>query len=648
MATAACLARAPSASVEALGELLLASTSRDNHSPGGRSALNNDGSWLQLCLSTDPKGWRARLLADPAASEPDPVRRLKAARTALRRLLELRDAGTLRGICERTLALTLPRAPDVLQRSENGVFWIAADLDAPGTALYVDAGPAGERGGWQVAWDWLADILAESSSAHRVIDRLSAHARTASFGIEGTAAENARAKLYFRLKRPASLADLGVELFVVPAVTRFLNMAMTDFAVELEGLVLCVGFDVSSGDLVDAKVDLCGHCLRYSKDGWERLVGRCTDEFGLAPLPVTEALAPDREVAFIGFGVDRRGGCRLNLYLKSAPPVGPAEPGEIRAAIADAVDYLRSLQSQAGAWSDYELPVGASDQWITAYVGLALADVEDQPDGEAARASERAADWLVNHRTYEAGWGYNAITGPDTDSTAFAVALLDRLGRGASPADRAFLRSRWRASGGFATYEGPRAWGAAHPDVTPQAFLGLSEADRVELYPVLRDYTRRIRLANGLWPSYWWRRPFYATYVTLLALQDLGVGESWLPPPARNERFEISNAFDLACVIGIENLRNAPEERLLGLVRRLLDMQQAGGGWPGSDSLRVTEDTCYEPWRAPDGACYRDRLGTISTATAIRALSQVLARCRDRPPGQRLPAMIAVSGPASP
>jgi hypothetical protein len=356
----------------------------------------------------------------------------------------------------------------------------------------------------------------------------------------------------------------------------------------------------------------------------------------LAPLPIAEALAePVVEVAFLGFGLSAADSePRLNVYLKPALTKVPvrgdrltSDDESVRAALADAVDFLAAIQEPDGRWMDYDLPVGSADQWVTAYVGLALAEagtVADRREGKGP--ARRAVQWLLSHRSYPAGWGYNGRTGPDADSTAFALRLQRTLGLSLDPADIAFLRSLWQTDedpcqgrGGFATYPRPDAWGAAHPDVTPNAFLALPVEDRAGLTPELLDAVRRWRRPDGLWPAYWWRQPYFGSYLMLEMLDELGLGEAWLPAPAAGSAYEADDAFNLAALLGIERLRGRPVTPLL---RALLAQQRPDGSWDGAPNLRVTDPACFDPWRDPQGQLYADVRRTFTTATAVRVLAR--------------------------
>ncbi len=296
----------------------------------------------------------------------------------------------------------------------------------------------------------------------------------------------------------------------------------------------------------------------------------------------------------------------------------------LHAALEHAVSYLLRRQSGNGHWEDYQLPVGASDAWVTAYVAFALSCVSGKG---AKKGLESAARWLLSERPYPQGWGYNHITGPDADSTALATLALRAAGADSQPQDNHWLRMRWQPSGGCATYPQNDAWGQAHPDVTPVAFIALCPEDRSELTAAVTGFLRSNRRANGSWPSYWWKSSHYSTWWNALLWRELGLTPDETPPHVGlEEQYAVDNAFDLACVLGIATVRCGTAAPIShNLVPELLSLQLPDGSWPGTPSLRVTETTCYEPWRHPQGRTYIDRKGLVTTATAVRALSSCLA-----------------------
>jgi hypothetical protein len=297
---------------------------------------------------------------------------------------------------------------------------------------------------------------------------------------------------------------------------------------------------------------------------------------------------------------------------------------KLDSAIRHCAEYLLSQQAPDGHWEEYALPVGASDAWVTAYIGLALQGVRpwgiEAPGDLAAR---RAAGWLLEHRSYPAGWGYNGHTGPDADSTAHVIGLLRATGLREEDRDADWLLQHWREDGGFATFEGPDAWGCAHTDITPMCFRALRPHQQTQLKPQLLDYLNRARREDGSWPSYWWRTGFYSSYACLSLLCDLGI--QFLPPldlGAMREIDDISSAFDLAFAIGIAALQGH-ESLQHALAAELLRRQRADGSWAGAAELRVTDSACLRPWERPQGRLYPDIAGLLSSATCLSVLTRI-------------------------
>lgn len=278
-----------------------------------------------------------------------------------------------------------------------------------------------------------------------------------------------------------------------------------------------------------------------------------------------------------------------------------------------AVRALIAAQKADGIWRDYEtVPVGASDGWVTAFVGQAMAET-GRDDAVAAAAAAEAA--LRSHRPHRAGLGYNTAIEPDTDSTAWWLLLSSTLGRCADAADVAFLRAHQKADGGFATFTRSDGWGISHPCVTPVAALALLRvAPDWQAGSVLR-YGEAQRGVDGMWPAYWWPGPFYATASWLRLWEEAG-GERPVPPDAAAS-FGIETVMDLAFSVDIARIWRLPS--LEKLTDELLARQLPDGLWPPSRALRVTDPSC----RSTDlafGTCYADNGGLMTTAVAIRAL----------------------------
>jgi hypothetical protein len=301
-----------------------------------------------------------------------------------------------------------------------------------------------------------------------------------------------------------------------------------------------------------------------------------------------------------------------------------------RAAVA-AVGYLVDRQDASGCWRDYRLPVGVSDEWVTALVGFACAEaapaLHGSRSGDASNAAWRALEWLVGSRAYDAGWGFNGSTGPDADSTAWAMRLHDALGQSVRTADVDFLLGHWHARRGFATFRRADAWGAAHPDVTPVAALALPVELRARLQPDLLAAVAASRSADGTWPSYWWRSRHYATAANgeLLASWGLAPLCSLIVDTTSGA---LHSHLDAACALMTAEVTDACDAATEALASGLMAAQRPDGSWDGSDDLRVTDPRCHNPWETPAGQRYRDIDAFVTTATSLRALVRPLVAPR--------------------
>ena len=308
------------ASITALSQTLLAIPPDGQGQRGGRSGLNSDGSPLQLCLTATTNHCYSRLLGDPAFVLADPKARFETSRLALTKLWDLTDSRALAPWGDRTLNCYLPKDLAEFARFTSGVLWLGAGINTPGCAMYVDArGKEGIQAAWDWAERWLTAILPNVTEAKLAIAALRDCAYLQSIGIEGSNLENVRAKLYWRFLRPTRLDHLGIELFQNQDLATFLTFVIRDKILQLTGIVPSLGLAIATGEMVDVKVDVCGHCLAYRPDQWIALVNQCTQQYGLANLAITEVLEQNRSaVSYLGMGCDIQGNLRLNLYLKAA------------------------------------------------------------------------------------------------------------------------------------------------------------------------------------------------------------------------------------------------------------------------------------------------------------------------------------------
>ena len=253
--------------------------------------------------------------------------------------------------------------------------------------------------------------------------------------------------------------------------------------------------------------------------------------------------------------------------------------------------------------------------WTTAYVGCQLAGLASQ---------WQAADWLAEHELPGGGWGYDETVGCDADSSAHAIVLLARSGRAVD--DRSCLRLEGfrQPDGGFSTYgaaDGLGSWGASHPDVTPVAALALLLA-RGRAHPAVApavDYVTRGRNAEGLWSSFWWPTPLYATRASLAFLAATEARIDLASTRAALLQRETISAFERALLVDCLLLVGSGADEL---VDTLLCEQLADGSWPSVPSLRIPDRTCAAPWDEEAGVLYADADRLFTTATVVGALNR--------------------------
>lgn len=310
------------------------------------------------------------------------------------------------------------------------------------------------------------------------------------------------------------------------------------------------------------------------------------------------------------------------------PGAEPAEAAALERSAGRAMDFLSAARSQDDLWRDFRLVNGMSDEWVSGFVGFALA-IGAGPGAHASLGQTASA--LLNRQRADGGWGYNAISPSDADSTAWVLKLLARLGRGGAAAahGHAFLRSHLLPGGGFATYApstpisfgddqtpDDSGWRGSHvcvaanaADLLPEPLLGLLRSEQ--------------RL-EGHWTAYWWRNDRFATALAVEALSTAADRESrrracaW----ARTELAEARSAFDRACLIqilcagGSDDRRKAREA-----CSALAAEQRDDGSWaPGAEML-FTHPSART--RSGGDSVIIDHRGLFTTASVLMAITRV-------------------------
>jgi hypothetical protein len=305
--------------VEALGAVLLALPPDQHSRVACRSSLNNDGSPLQLCMTSSSRGCSGRLIGDPGAFVSTINQRIERSRHAVRSLGAASGCASFDSLTNRLLRMIVPENCVQVAEPDAGIMWLATGMYEHSAAAYINARWGSALEDWARARFCLRSILPNPSDAESLINDLEPKARLASIGIETTSSDDVRLKVYWRLTAPTLLSSLAIPLLHHPTMHRFLATVVSNGRMSLAGLVFSAGFLLSTGELEDVKVDLCAHCLPMPLNHWLDRVDEVMEQNCLPAMPMRTCLrGTGLEPAFLGMGLNRNNQVRINLYLKSA------------------------------------------------------------------------------------------------------------------------------------------------------------------------------------------------------------------------------------------------------------------------------------------------------------------------------------------
>jgi hypothetical protein len=295
---------------------------------------------------------------------------------------------------------------------------------------------------------------------------------------------------------------------------------------------------------------------------------------------------------------------------------------------------LARAQGADGFWRDYELQPGPSEAWTTAFVGWCLAHLSQVQGVKDALARSLSA---IRRAAMSGGWGYNRKTGPDADSTAWALLFIGALG-GTLPRNAAkTLTAYLDAAGNAHTFREPMAgsWGDGHLEVTPVVGLALHtlKPDSERLEHVRARVAEGLERCNSV--AFWWNSD---TYGLAFGAQFLAItgGIPFSTRTAICARYvgceAPTNVFERALRVLLLTVLGSYAEHACQLVSDLLDGSDNDSFWPSSPVLRV-------PARFPSSvedtsAAHADQNRYMTTAIVCCALArwlnwhQALPKCR--------------------
>lgn len=326
-----------------------------------------------------------------------------------------------------------------------------------------------------------------------------------------------------------------------------------------------------------------------------------------------------------------------------------------------AIDFLLSARDSRGWWRDFDTLAGTSTEWVTAYVGAALAAA---PHPFAYRTARESWSLLNRSRWWSPGWGYNSWVPPDADSTTWAMLLAEGVDAGHSVRvrrARRFLDRHVRSSCGSVTTfaaDGPirrftrlrrqisfRGWCGAHTCVAAAVanLKDLHDSSRI------RAYLRRAQREDGSWTGYWWCDHEYTTALAAEALSVVAEPEDFgrvqLAVEWASRRIDQNGSVTCAdpsivpafatswclrtLVLGYDREEvRMPIDRA---VRWLLQHQKPDGSWARSTRLRIPPPDVVDPegyasWIVNGrggGSIVFDQQAVFTTASVIKALQAV-------------------------
>lgn len=324
--------------------------------------------------------------------------------------------------------------------------------------------------------------------------------------------------------------------------------------------------------------------------------------------------------------------CRGSAATRPRATAGAPDPGLVETAVRGAAGFLLAERDQDDFWRDFRLPNGASDEWVTAFVGYALvASGAPLPDGLVPETIRT----LLGRQRPEGGWGYNGISPADSDSTAWALKFLGAAAWRGPEAEsaKAFLLSHLRTGSGLSTYAAATAlrfdgapgrddsgWRGGHWCVAANAAGLIGEP--------LVGHLLAAQGADGAWPAYWWRDDIFSS---ALAAESLSPFEGTKESRSRAAAWALrraaasSTAFDRAWLIRILSAGGAVERvRARAMAIALAAEQQPDGGWDSSAEMLFPDPA--ELRRHRDVPVVRDERRLFTAASVLLALASTLGR----------------------
>ena len=326
-----------------------------------------------------------------------------------------------------------------------------------------------------------------------------------------------------------------------------------------------------------------------------------------------------------------------------------------------AILFLINTRNVNLLWSDFDLPTGESNGWVTGYVGTIMSGIGNATAFLAAKEAWEKHGFK-NFFTGHGGWSFNRWSPEDGDSTVWGIRFAINLGlkdKLRTEVAEKFLLQHLTSDGGITTFileeelrkflrAGPdddiSGWMATHTCVTAAAAMVPSLNGR--LVPWLQKH----QLPDGSWDAFWWPDPEYATSLAVdaLTLNNPLEYQATIKKSADyiilklngkfyigTERFPKGSPFATALglkILVLSDRDHKLEEMIDSITLWLIGQQRGDGSWEPSALLRVppakiTDAAGFQDWdnrEAMDwGTITVDQHSTFTTATVLQVLDLV-------------------------
>ena len=331
---------------------------------------------------------------------------------------------------------------------------------------------------------------------------------------------------------------------------------------------------------------------------------------------------------------------------------------DVNLAIEKAVTFLVNARTRDNLWSDFDLPTGESDGWVTGYVGTIMSGIGDSTAFQAAKEAwmkHGAKHFFTGH----GGWSFNRWSPEDGDSTAWGIRFAINLGlkdKLRTEVAEKFLFHHITTDGGVTTFileKDLRNFLSARPDDDISGWMGThtcvtaAAAMVPSLNSRLAPWLQKHQLPDGSWDAYWWPDPEYSTSLAIEALTlNNPVGYSTAINKSvdyiigkLNGKFyigngEFPNGSPFATALGLKILvlsgrYHELKEMISSITLWLIGHQRIDGSWEPSAMLRVppakvTDASGFQDWNCGEaldwGTTTVDQHSTFTTSTVVCAL----------------------------